>query len=62
MVNSMFGDEQKLLLADQIQAGALIARGTLCPGLILVPWAHSAIWSRQHPIFVSLIQIASYKR
>ena len=39
-----------------------IARGTLSPGLILVPWAHSPIWSRQHPIFVSLIQIASYKR
>ena len=39
-----------------------IARGTLCPGHVLVPWAHSPIWSRQHPIFVSLIQIASYKR
>ena len=41
---------------------APIARGTLCPGHVLVPWAHSPIWSRQHPIFVSLIQIASYKR
>ena len=24
MVNSMFGDEQKLLLADQIQAGVML--------------------------------------
>ena len=39
-----------------------IARGTSCPGHVLVPWAHSPIWSRQDPIFVSLIQIASYKR
>ena len=39
-----------------------IARGTSCPGHVLVPWAHSPIWSRQHPIFVSLIQIAYYKR
>ena len=37
-----------------------IARGTSCPGHVLVPWALSPIWSRQHPIFVSLIQIASY--
>ena len=41
---------------------APIARGTSCPGHVLVPWAHSPIWSRQHPIFVSLIQIAYYKR
>lgn len=41
---------------------APIARGTSCPGHVLVPWAHSPIWSRQDPIFVSLIQIASYKR
>ena len=34
-----------------------IARGTLCPGLILLPWAHSPIWSRQHPSVVSLIQM-----
>ena len=39
-----------------------IARGTSCPGHVLVPWAHSPIWSRQDPIFVSLTQIASYKR
>ena len=25
-----------------------IARGTSCPGHVLVPWAHSPIWSRQH--------------
>ena len=30
--------------------------------VVLVPWAHSPIWSRQDPIFVSLTQIASYKR
>ena len=39
-----------------------IARGTSCPGHVVVPWAHSPIWSRQDPNFVSLIQIASYKR
>ena len=39
-----------------------IARGTSCPGHVLVPWAHSPIWSRQDANFVSLIQIASYKR
>ena len=45
-----------------IHRPAPIARGTSCPGHVLVPWAHSPIWSRQDPIFVSLIQIASYKR
>ena len=42
--------------------GPPIARGTSCPGHVLVPWAHSPIWSRQGANFVSLIQIASYKR
>ena len=33
---------------------APIARGTLCPGHVLVPWAHSPIWFRQDAIFVRL--------
>ena len=28
-------------------SSAAIARGTSCPGHVLVPWAHSPIWSRQ---------------
>ena len=40
----------------------LIARGTSCPGHVVVPWAHSPFRSRQHPIFVSPIQIASDTR
>ena len=36
--------------------------GHVVPRHILVPWAHSPIWSRQDPNFVSLIQIASNER
>ena len=49
-------------MENTARMGAPIARGTSCPGHVLVPWAHSPIWSRQDPIFVSPIQIASYKR
>ena len=49
-------------LAAALSRSSPIARGTSCPGHVLVPWAHSPIWSRQDPIFVSLTQIASYKR
>ena len=31
-------------------------------GAHVVPWAHSPIWSRQDPIFISFIQIVSYNR
>ena len=52
-----------LLVPAEVQRLApAIARGTSCPGHVVVPWAHSPIWSRQDPNFVSLIQIASYKR
>ena len=55
-------DKLTVLRVDRRLHDAPRARGTSCPGHVLVPWAHSPIWSRQHPIFVSLIQIASYKR
>ena len=54
--------EHKDHMRTLVRLKAPIAGGTSCPGHVLVPWAHSPIWSRQDPIFVSLTQIASYKR
>ena len=72
LLRKLYGAWVVFLTQEQLKKGtkpeeikvpaAPIARGTLCPGHVLVPWAHSPIWSRQHPIFVSLIQIAYYKR
>ena len=40
--------------APSTPAPTPIARGTSCPGHVLVPWAHSPIWFRQDAIFVRL--------
>ena len=36
-----------MMLAQKLEPA--IARGTSCPGHVVVPWAHSPIWSRQDP-------------
>ena len=61
-VEDLFDGRKTDVVWTRMQRVPPIARGTSCPGHVLVPWAHSPIWSRQDPIFVSLTQIASYKR